>query len=177
MILKNRTYAPISDTLKEQLMRVEPSVDMHMEFRPCKVTLKNGEIFERVYVCESNSYIKIWGVWPEDDRGKRFILIQNVADIEESKVRMPVRFANQMYEAGESGMGYCIFTLVLKDGRKLPYLTGGAVDFVNWPPNVEPEMVAEILPHQGKEIFEQREADFYMQGAKYYWCLYSNSSD
>ncbi len=172
--MQNRTYSEIDKELLKQLMQIEPSKFWGMEYRPCKVFLKDGNVAEHIYVCEANMYIKTWDVWPEDDKGKKYISIQDVTKIEESKRRIPARLANKMYQAGESGMGYCIFTLVLKDGRKLPYLTGNAVDFVDLPPEVMPDMILDILPHQGREFFQKKTSDLYTQGAKYYWCLYSN---
>ncbi|MFN8414265.1 MAG: hypothetical protein U0Z26_17930 [Anaerolineales bacterium] len=164
----------IDNKLLKQLMKIEPSTFLNMEYRPCKVYMKNGNIIRNAYICEAEMYLKTWGVWPEDDKEKSFISIQDVSDIEESELRIPARLANKMYKAGESGMGYCIFTLVLKDGRKLPCLTGNAVDFVDFPLEVNPDMIADLLPHQGRELFQKSNSGFYTQGAKYYWCLYSN---
>jgi hypothetical protein len=174
MFLKNRTYAPISDSLKEQLLRVEPSVDRQMEYRPCKVILKNGKQLDFVYVCKANMYIRPWGVWPEDDRGKKSILIQDVQEIAEYPLRLPVRFANKMHQAGELGMGYYLFSIVLADGRKFPYVTGNAVDFINLPERVTPEMIVDLLPHEGRSFFKNRKPNFYETNAEYYWCLFSD---
>jgi hypothetical protein len=84
-----------------------------MEYRPCQVTLKNGETFDNVYVQEEQSYLKAWGVMPDADRGKKYLLIEDVIEIKESPYRLRPRLANKLYEAGESGMGYCLYKLVL----------------------------------------------------------------
>jgi len=40
----------ITDIQKEQLLKVAPSKDWTMEYRPCQVTLKNGDMLDNVYV-------------------------------------------------------------------------------------------------------------------------------
>src|SRR5579859_6387213 len=56
------------------------------------------------------------GVWPETDPGKRWVWIDDVKFVKESPNRLPVRFANELYRSGESGMGYTIFKVVFSDG-------------------------------------------------------------
>ena len=77
---------------------------------PCRVTLEDGRIFDTVYIQPEMPYLRSWGVYPEDDRGKRFVKIEDVVKVEDSATRLPARFANQIYDHGESGMGYTIFT-------------------------------------------------------------------
>lgn len=170
-----KRYPSISKILFEQLMAVEPSKDGALEYRPCKVFLKDGSSFDRVYVVDAESYIKVWGVWPEGDRAKRYLSIQDVTKIEESPFRIPPHLANKMYHTGESGMGYCIYTLVLNDGRKLPYLTGNAVDFPNLPPDVRPDMIVDLLPHEGRATFVGKTRAPYTTMAPHHWCLYSRT--
>jgi hypothetical protein len=38
--------------------------------------------------------------------------MENVAEVRDSPRRLPARFANELYQHGESGMGYTIFTVV-----------------------------------------------------------------
>ena len=169
----------ITPLLLEQLKKIEPSRDEFatvIEYYPCKVTLKDGRSFDRVYVQEVKSYITHWGVLPKDDPAKQSIIITDVVKIEESPVRLPAKLATKMYKAGESGMGYCVFTLVLDDGEELPYVMGNAIDFPNLPPDVSPSMILDLLPHQGRKGLEDGSGrcilDQYKRGADYYWCLY-----
>jgi hypothetical protein len=81
-----------------------------------------------VYVADAAQYIDLWGILPEFDSHKRSVPIDDVVGIEESPTRIPAHPASKMYEAGESAMGGCIFTLVLEDGRRPPCSTGNAVD-------------------------------------------------
>jgi hypothetical protein len=70
-----------------------------------------------------------------------------------------------MYAAGESGMGYCLFTLRFVDGSEQSYCTGNLVDFVALP---EGKNIADIVgldPHQGR-------SDSAMRGLDYSWCLF-----
>jgi hypothetical protein len=120
-----------------------------------------------VYVAECESYIRSWGVWPNEDEAKKYVLIEDVASIENSPVRLPAHLANKMYRAGESGMGGCVFTLILKDKRCLPQISGNAVDFPSLPDGVTPDMIMDLIPHEGREESPS-------EGPDYYWCLYSN---
>ena len=159
-------YPKLRDELLRQLEMIEPSKDSGIEYRPSLVTLLDGRRVDCVYVVDEQSYFKPWGVWPEDDRGKLSIRIQDVAKIEESPSRLPPKIANELYQAGESGMGYCRFTLVFSDESEQVYITGNAVDFVPLPAGKSRSDIVRVLPHTGT-------GKNYCQGLKYYWCLYS----
>jgi hypothetical protein len=103
--------------------------------------------------------------------------MKEVEGIEESPSRLPAMLANKMYEAGESAMGGCFFTLFLSDARRRPCETGNAVDFVDLPSGVSPEMIIDLLPHEGRN----RDTGSWgtgpnimpaAHGADYSWCLY-----
>ncbi len=162
----------IRSDLHEQLSRIEPSTDGVMEYRPCRVVLGSGDVFDRVYVVEEDSYMTAWGIRPEDDSGKASLDLADVDRIEESPLRLPSALANKLYAAGESGMGYLIFTLVLADSRRLPYVTGGAVDFPSLPSDVEMRDVVDALPHEGRETFRDRMPGPDESPADYRWCTY-----
>ena len=166
-------YPTLSPGLADELAAVEPSHDGRLEYRPCRVTLRDGRVLDRVYVVEADEYFRLWGVWPENDRAKRSLALDDVAHIESSPVRLPACCADKVYVAGESGMGYMVFVVVLNDGRHLPFLTGNAVDFPALPEGVGTSDVADVLPHEGRErLTDATRAD--QRGAAYYWCLYSS---
>jgi hypothetical protein len=48
------------------------------------------------------------------------VAIQDVTQIADSPVRLPAELANQLYAAGESGMGYVVFTVVLGTADTCP---------------------------------------------------------
>ena len=158
----------ISARLLKDLLRVPPSRNGSVEYRPCRVTLMDGRVLDHVVLAEAEPYFVYWGVWPDEDPGKKWIPIEEVEALEESPVRLPPRLADKMYEAGESGMGYCIFTLTLSDRRTFACLTGNLVDFPFLPEGVGSGMIVDLLPHAGREEGPRR-------GPDYFWCLYSSS--
>jgi len=160
-------YSAVSGELRVQLEAIPTSGDGLVAFRPCDVILKDGRRVDRVYVMPEEPYIMIWGVWPEDDKGKKAIRIDDVATVEDSCHRLPVRLANKLYTAGESGMGYAIFTVVFDDGSRLAVQTGNAIDFIDYPAGKGPRNVVDVLPHVG------RDAPDLHRGPEYHWCLYS----
>ena len=85
--------------------RIDPSRDGGMLYFPCKVWLREGGTLDTVYVEPDEMYIDCWSIYPEDDKHKWSILIDDVVDVQESPMRLPVRFANQVYDGGESGHG------------------------------------------------------------------------
>ena len=108
------------------------------------------------------------GVWPEDDRGKASISIDDVVAVSESPSRIPPAIANRLLDAGETGMGYSKFTLVLKDGRQSNTATGGAVDFPGLPIGVAGADVIDAIPHEHVGTTATS-----MPDPPYWWCLYT----
>lgn len=144
-------------------------------YRPCQVVLRTGEVVDRVYVSDARSYMNRFGSWPWEGR-ESHIPVTEIAEIRPSPTRIPARFANKMYHAGESGMGYCVFTLVLRDGRRLPFVTtGNAVDFLNLPRGVSPAHIVDLLPHVGRDELHSEGRwtnDPHQQSAEFRWSLY-----
>jgi hypothetical protein len=136
-----------------------------MEYKPCAVTLADGTELACVYVADCKPYIRYWGVYPEDDRGKRSVSITQVRQIRDSPNRLPAALANELYREGESGMGYVTFTVEFKDGTRRAYLTGNAVDFINPPPALSASDAVRVYHHQGGLRTSP-------EPVEYYWCLY-----
>ena len=153
--------------LADQLARVATSRDRLLEYAPCLVSLHSGEVLSRVYVVEESAFLEMWG----NDPNRPFLDVSEVASIEDSPVRLPPALANLIYKAGESGMGYSIFTVHLRDGRTVPFLTGNAVDFPDWPAGIEPAEAVSVEPHVGRD--QLREGDSGGSSLGYVWCLYS----
>lgn len=139
-----------------------------MEFRSCQVTLKNGDVLDNVYIAELDSYLKDWGMLPNYDSGKMSILIEDIENITSSPNRLRPELANKLYQAGESGMGYCIFKMIFDNGQTLDVLTGNAVDFVPIPIGLTTDNIIDVLPHAGSRTN-------YTNGINYYWCLFEGS--
>ena len=160
-------YSPLPHNLSKLINRIEPSRDGGMSYFPCRVSLREGRILDTVYVEPDEMYIDYWGVYPEDDKHKQSILIDDVVDIQESPMRLPGRFANQVYEGGESGMGIHVFTVLFADGSKQAYRSGSAVDFLPYPEGKGQKDVVGVMPHEGRSDPLARDC------LKWYWCLYS----
>jgi hypothetical protein len=156
-------YPPLSPDLARQLSAVPASGGI---YRPCSVVLNDGTVDNRVYVVEAAPWFRDWGVWPEDDRGKRSVDIGMVAGINDSPSRLPARFADQLYKAGETGMGYTIFTVRFRNGSSIAVETGNAIDFIEYPDGQSPQTVVGVLPNVGRNDPHLR------PGPEYWWCLY-----
>lgn len=156
-------YQSLSHDLARQLSTVPVSGGIYY---PCSVVLSDGTVKDRVYLVEAGPWFRYWGVWPEDDRGKQSVDFKMVTSIKDSPSRLPARFANELYNAGESGMGYTIFTVRFRDGSSIAVGTGNAVDFIDYPEGQSPETVVGVLPHIGRNDPHLR------SGPKYWWCLY-----
>ena len=87
-------YALLSGELQWQLERIAPSSDGVCEYRPCRVWLASGEARDFVYVVDAASYIRAWGIWPEDDDAKEAVPVEDVVAVEESPHRLPASLAN-----------------------------------------------------------------------------------
>jgi len=158
-------YPSLPTTLASQLAKVSLSGGY---LRPCLVTLDDGTTIDRVYLAEASQYIRQWGVWPENDRGKHSIPIDRIVSVKDSPSRLPPKFADELYAAGESGMGYTIFTVCFADGSDIKIGTGNAVDFIDYPAGQSPASVVKVLPHVGRNDPNLR------NGPRYSWSLYEN---
>jgi len=161
-------YPTLSAELAKQLSAV-PSTDRI--YHPCVVTLHDGSVIDKVYVVDAKPWFRHWGVWPEADRGKHSVDIDTVAAIAESPSRLPGAFADKLYQAGESGMGYTIFTVRFGDGSSMAVVTGNAIDFIDYPAGQSFETVVDVIPHLGRN-----DPDL-VNRPHYYWCLFESTSD
>jgi hypothetical protein len=162
-----RTYSPLPGHLRAQWEGIAPSTSHQLQYRPCSVALKSGAVVPCAYVMEAQAYIDVWGVWPEDDSGKQHIRVDDVASLSESPLRLPVALANQLYGAGESGMGYSAFTLVFRDGAQINVVSGGALDFVPVPDDRTAAEIIRVIPHSGRDQAP-------LSSPKYHWCLFGS---
>lgn len=156
-------YPPLPAKLRQKLIEIEPSQGIYF---PCLVTLRTGERRDCVYLAPASPWFEQWGVWPEKDEGKPTVSLLDVMDIEESPSRLPKHFAEQVYEAGESGMGYQLFVLGFRDGTIASFLTGNMVDFPDLPDGKSPSEIVSVTPHAGRNDSHRRELNFS-------WCLFS----
>lgn len=160
-------YGSLPARIAESLRGIEPSRDGEMLYHPCRAIVSGGIALNAVYIAPEVPYLRHWGIFPEDDRGKFWIPIEAVEAVEESPMRLPAEFANQIYRSGESGMGYAIFTVIFADGTQQTNLCGNAVDFIDYPRGKGPGDVRQVIAHQGRWQAGM------VKGPRYYWCLYS----
>jgi hypothetical protein len=164
-----RKYGLLPQVLKQMLSSSEPSLDGDVTYYPCSVLCRNGMSYDTVYIVNDEDYIRSWGVYPEDDHEKQWLLIKDLLSIKDSPMRLPPKFANELYKAGESGMGFTVFTVTFTDGSRQAYMSGNAIDFISYPLNKVPGDVVAVIPHEGRDSGALRRAP------TYYWCLYSSN--
>ena len=167
LLEKQITYSPLLPHVREALKGIEPSQDGELVYYPCRAVLKSGEACDTVYIITEETYIKYWGVYPENDHGKRWIRMEDIAQVEESPIRLPAQYANELYKDGESGMGYTIFTIAFADGTRQACVSGNAVDFIRYPVGKGPKDVVGVVTHEG------RRDNSLVKSPEWYWCLYS----
>ena len=164
--LVSAMFEKLSDEQRRALSRITPSHDRGLAYFPCCVELTDGTIHERVYIVSQLPYLNIWGVYPADDAGKSEVKLADIARIHESPQRLPAAFATELYAAGESGMGYVIFSVTFSDGSKQTYASGNAVDFIQYPAGKSREDVVSVQAHDRSDMNYER-------AQPYAWCLYS----
>jgi hypothetical protein len=137
---------------------IEPSDTGPQKHRPCRLVLNDGRIVQRAICVEDHRGFTTAG-WIHPD---------TVAKIELSPERMPATLASKLYAAGESGMGYVIFKMKMKDGTSHVFGTGNVVDFPDFPEGYSTDDVEDVFPHQGREESKQG----YRRGRSFEWCFY-----
>lgn len=81
----------------------------------------------------------------------RGVSAEDVFAVRESPFRLPVRFANQIYDAGETGFGVTAFTLVFCGWYKRNYaISGSMIDFLNYPFWLGPSKVTDVVLYPQK---------------------------
>jgi hypothetical protein len=128
--------------------------------------LRSGEELDGVYLVPEDPFRAWWGIYPEEDPGKKSIRLEDVLAVKESPTRLPADFANQIYRKGESGNGYTIFTVVFAGGAREVCANANPIDFIRYPVGKGPSDVIEVLPHEGR-------GEKPVWGPDYYWCLFS----
>jgi hypothetical protein len=162
----------LTPALKQQLDAIEPShYDPQIALHPCSVQLRDGRTLECVYMTEASVFKCLWHFdSPEEVPGMFCISPAEVVSITDSPFRLPARFANKVYQAGESGMGYTIFALKFKWWPRRYYCAGSFVDFVEFPPWQGPDTVTCVLTH----LFKRFKRPQKLPNFSMYDCVYSD---
>jgi hypothetical protein len=171
VVRKNRSYSELPSHAKEQLQEIEPVQIESRKHYPCRVVLRNSDVIDNVYVVEASDYLYCWSVWPEDDPSKLHIDVSEISSIEESPNRIPNSLASELYEQGESGMGFVTFEMEFSNGERLAAISGNAVDFVGLPAG---KKVSDIVSVD-KVVKESREFEGFLQPPPVHFCLYQEN--
>ena len=116
-----------------------------------------------VYLTEGETWETYWGA---DYEGRKFVDITDIASLRESSNRLPVALANKLYAAGETGMGFNIFTVCFNDGSTVVYGSGNCVDFIDYPRGKTASDITDVLPHVGRDEPYKRNVH------DYWWVLF-----
>lgn len=162
-----RRYPQLSHLQKQQLSLFKPSRNGELLHYPARVRTQDGTWFDDVLIAESSAYLSVWGVWPDQDSGKKHVGIDTITEILESPNRLPARWADLLYEAGESGMGYQLFAIRYADSSISYHLSGNLVDFVAFPEGKAAGDIKSVTPHEGRGRTDVRNAP------NHSWCLFS----
>lgn len=139
-----------SKELTEALRAIEPSRSHGEVLRPCTLVLRDGTTVVRALASEeARGFHTDWWIHPDE-----------VAEVRTCPYRMPAHLATKLYTAGESGMGYEIFTLDLRSGVELVFVTSNVVDFPELPEGVTTEDIVGVHPHQGRTQSYRGSAEF-----------------
>ncbi len=150
----------ISKDLFNRLKTIEPN---RYGYYPCSVILNNGQFQDYVYIVDRNIFIKTWGYNPEEEKAKRFIKINDIADIRESPSRLPSHITNKLNKSGETKMGSVIATYVFSDATKLSLIN--AHDFIEYPDRKTANDLIDVIPHKWDK-------DNLKTGPQFYYSIY-----
>jgi len=165
---QNTPESDLNKSLRTKWAKIHQSISWNIRYRPCRVELDDNALLDCVYIINAQEYIDVWGIWPDKDYGKKEIDISQVIEILESPNRLPPKIANKIYDGGESGMGYHIFTLLFNDGNRQSILSGNAVDFVKLPIGKSMNDIVDVVPHEGHKTADPSAS------LDYYWCLFGD---
>jgi hypothetical protein len=160
-----RDYPPLPSHLAQQAAQIPTTHFAGLTYCPCAAKLADGSELPCVYLVEAGTYIKVWGVWPDQDEGKREVRVTDVVALRESPFRLPAHLAQELYEAGETGMGYVGYEIEFTDGTRQAYLTGNGLDFVELPQGKGVGDIVKVWPHEGLRKSPRQTPNFA-------WCLY-----
>ena len=158
----------LSEDLQRQLAMIEPTItESGVRLYPCAAKLKDGTLRDCVYLVDAASFLCLTTFrHPADMTDVRWLSPSDLAWINDSPWRLPARFAKQIHEAGESGMGHRVFTVVFSWWCRRVYVQS-VVDFIEYPPGKNGSKIKAVLPHIG-----ERKAGANSQPSVY-WCVFS----
>lgn len=169
-------FGRLDRQLLAEIDAITPTTDGWFTFVPARVELVSGGVCERVY-CLDVDRQRVSSVQLEALAESGAIDPSEVRHIGESSLRLPAELAQRVYDAGESGMGYVIFGVVLRDGRILQRLTGNFVDFPTLPEGVQTADIADVVVGVDRmSYFRDRPPGADEGSASFRWLLFRRGS-
>ncbi len=163
-------YSLLPRHIQESLQGIEPTQDGELTYFPCSITLTSGEVLDTVYFMPERPIMKLWDAYLQSDGAQRLIRMEDVAEVRDSPTRLPARFANELYQQGETGMGYTIFTVVFSDGTRQACVTASGLDFIRYPHGKGSLDVTAVIANEG------REDKSLVKAPASYWCIYAEGN-
>jgi hypothetical protein len=115
--------------------------------RPCRAVLNSGRVVERLLCVEEAHGLM----------GRDWIHPREIRLLEGSPLRLPVEFANRLYEFGETCMGGIHFAVTFRNGVEHRFLCGSAVvDFPAFPPGLRGADVVLVTPLPEDSVRKRR---------------------
>jgi hypothetical protein len=167
IVFSSRDYGRPDEALLQAMQGLPVAVDDWAHAGSAE--LNSGERLECVYFAEAAPYIQTWGVWPEDDRGKRFVDWRQVRTVMPSRQALPKAL---WAGGGEYAMGAMAFELEFSDGAKYSCATGNAIDFLTLPDGRLASEVVGLKHITRSDVAAGRVAAPRFCGADYHWCLF-----
>lgn len=171
-----RRLPKIATSLYVRLLGIVPSIDQSwggiIQYYPCDVVMRDGTKRNRVYLVNARQWLVQWGPLPNEPLGEHVLDVQDVIEVRESISRLLPRFANKLYAAGETGMGYNIFTVHFDDGTSTVHSGGNTVDFIQYPPGKSARHVVDVTPFTRDRAFPP---DMELR-PEYFWCPFEVDS-
>ena len=164
--IMSRRFPVIPENVAAMLNHIPTTSDKLVRYYPCSVKMKDGTEHRFVYLAEARSWLANWAPLPNTELGSRHLDVRDVVELRECPDRLPPAFADRLYEAGESGMGYTIFTLCFSDGSQAIYQSGNLVDFIDYPDGKSGKDIVDVIPHAGRGERRSRIAPAYR------WCIF-----
>ena len=150
-----RRFTP---SLRGRFEAVAPSGGQrHDVSSPARVVLDDGTAVDCAFLVDAQQYISAWGVWPDQDEGKREVSISDVTQIESSPFRLPAELAMRCRRTRVWNGLHAIRNSVPQWLSQSPHFRERG-HFVNLAPGKNIHDVEEVIPHAGRDTRPQLDA-------------------
>jgi hypothetical protein len=103
--------------LRDDLGAIPSSSDGDLTYWPCAARMNDGTVVVCVYVVPEGPYIRHWGIYPQQDRGKSYLSLSDVDTLAESPSGLPAQCEQTVRERriwnGRHNLHGCVCRWVL----------------------------------------------------------------